>query len=315
MRVFWALLVLVTSTASVAQATGVNQEAEKPLPPLRDLLLDLDRNEKLVEARALDYTYHVHIEEQDFDSKGNVKKTGSTDAESLTINGVRVNRLVARNGKPLTDDEARKESERIDKEVAKAKERREKNRSRGEDTNSRGDVLIPVSRILELGAFTNPRRELLMGRPAIVLDYAGDPAAKTHGPAEGIIRDLVGTVWVDEADRVLVRGEGRFLNDFRIGGGLLINIHKGFSFDFQASKVNGEAWLPASFSGRGSARVLLFKGVNGSLRATMSDYRKFRTGVTVQPASHVLGEDGRPLPEQPVPQPTQPEQPGNRPQE
>ena len=79
-----------------------------------------------------------------------------------------------------------------------------------------------------------------------------------------------------------------------------MSIHKGFSFEFQAAKVNSDAWLPASFEGQGSARVLLFKGVNGSLHATMSNYRKFRTDVKIQPASHVLDENGNPLPDQPA---------------
>ena len=303
MRVLPALCLLIATLSVHAQSDASKPPAaqDKPLPPLRDLLLDLDRNEKLVEANARDYTYHVHFETQEFDGKGGVKKTSTADSESFTIDGVRVNRAVARGGKPLTPDEARKEEERIDKDVAKARDRRDKREEKGEDANSRGDVIIPVSRILELGSFTNPRRELLAGRPTIVMDYAGNPEAKTHGAAEGIISDLVGTVWVDEADRVLVRGQGHFLNDFKIAGGLVMSIHKGFSFEFQASKVNRDAWLPASFEGQGSARVLLFKGVNGSLHATMSNYRKFRTDVKIQPASHVLDENGNPLPDQPAP--------------
>lgn len=292
------------SVALISPAHMQSQETSpvsgEPLPSLRDLLSDLDRNEKLVEAKARDYTYHVHFDGQEFDGKGGVKKTTSSDAESLTVDGVRVNRVVARDGKPLSPDEARKENERIDREVQKARERRDKHTDKGEDTNSRGDVIIPVSRILELGTFTNERRESLGGRPTIVLDYAGNKDAKTHGPAEGIIRDLVGTVWVDEADRVLVQGRGRFLNDFKIAGGLVFSIHKGFSFEFQAAKVNSDAWLPVSFAGQGSARVLLFKGVNGSLQARMSNYSKFRTDVTIQPASHVLDEKGNPVPESPV---------------
>jgi len=309
MRVLTALLLVFFCTSGLAQSAPSDSPRgdDPPLPPLRELLLDLDRNEKSVEVKARDYTYHVHEDQQEFDGNGTVKKTSSADSESLTINGVRVNRVVARGGKPLTPDDVRKEDERIDKELVKARERREKNEGKGEDVNSRGDVLIPASRVLVLGTFTNLRRELLAGRPTIVMDYAGSPEAKTHGPAEGVIRDLVGTVWVDEADRVLVRGQGHFLNDFKIAGGLVVSIHKGFSFEFQAAKVNDDAWLPASFAGQGSARVLLFNSINGSLHATISNYRKFRTDVTIQPASHVLDENGNPLPEQTAPpQPAQP---------
>ena len=81
-----------------------------------------------------------------------------------------------------------------------------------------------MSRILELGTFSNARRVQVAGRDAIAADYAGDPKAKTRNKAEEVIRDLVGTVWVDEKDQELVRTEGRFVRSFKIGGGLVANI-------------------------------------------------------------------------------------------
>src|ERR1700761_7052305 len=137
-----------------AQTQVAPETQEKPLPDVRELLLAVEKNQKTIEAQQKDYTYHVHQEEQDLDGKGNVKKTTVTDAESLTIGGVRVDRIVVRNGKPLTDDEKKKEDERINKEVAKAHERQEKMQNKGKDADSRGDEVISASRILELGSFT-----------------------------------------------------------------------------------------------------------------------------------------------------------------
>ncbi len=270
-----------------------------PLPSIPELLLDVERNQQAAEKMQKDYTYHVHMEEQDLDGKGNTKKTTVTDSESLTIDGVRVDRIVAKNGKPLTPEEAKKESEKIDQEVAKDKERREKREVKGQETDSRGEEVLTVSRILELGTFSNPRRIDLDGRPTIVADYAGDPKAKTKSRFESAFRDLVGTVWIDEKDRVLVRGQGHFLNDFKIGGGLVLDIHKGLSFEFATTKINGEVWLPASVEFQGSARFLLFGGVNGRLHLVTSDYRKFRTSSTIIQSDRLIGPDGNPLPDQP----------------
>jgi len=272
--------------------------AAQPLPPVRELLLDVERNEKAAEAARKDYTYHVHIEEQDLAGNGNLKKTTTTDAESLTVDGVRIDRIVAHNGKPLTAEEAQRESDRIDKEVAKAKKHRAEHASKGQETDSRGDVILPASRILELGTFSNPHRVVLDGRPTIVVDYAGDPHVKTHNPFEGIVRDLVGTVWIDEQDRVLVRGEGHFLNDFKIGAGLVLNIHKGLTFDFRATRINGEVWIPDSINGQGSARILLLDHVNGRFSFAASDYRKFHTSTTIIQSNRVIGPDGQPIPDQ-----------------
>jgi hypothetical protein len=300
---FIAALCTSSALAQTPVATAPDADA-RPLPPIRALVLDVENNEKIAEAKARDYTYHVHMEAQDLDSNGGVKKTTVTDSESLTIDGVRVDREVARNGKPLTESEAKKESERIDKEVAKAKERREKREDKGEDTDSRGDVIITAERILELGTFSNPRRVQLDGRPTIVADYAGDPNAKTHNPAEGAIRDLVGTVWFDEQDRVLVQAEGHFLKDFKIGGGLVLNIHKGFSFEFHTAKVNDEAWLPVTIDGQGSARFLLVDGIHGRMHLVASNYRKFHATSTISAIGAEVTPDGQPvtpLPDAPKP--------------
>ena len=304
----WLTLTLcLASTFSSAQqlpapSTPQDKPAQ-PLPPIRNLLLDVERNEKASEAARKDYTYHVHIELDDLDKNGNVKKTDTTDAEDLTIDGVPIHRVVARNGKPLTPEEAQKESARIDKEVVKAKEQRAKHEAQGQDTNARGDPILPASRILELGVFSNPRRIDLDGRPTIVFDYAGDPHVKTHNQFEGIVRDLVGTVWIDEHDRVLVHGEGHFLNDFKIGGGLILNIHKGFSFDFRTTKINGEVWLPATIDGQGSARILLVDKVDGRFHLVTSDYRKFRASSTIIQSDRVIGPDGQPV-QDPAPAPS-----------
>ncbi|WP_263379643.1 hypothetical protein [Granulicella paludicola] len=306
------LLLFAAATITQAQEAAPPQAAptppaiamDAPLPDIRQLLLDVERNQRAAEDARRDYTYRVHLVEEDFDNNGGLKKSKVTDSESLTISGVRVDRTVARDGQPLSPEEQKKESERIDKEVAKAKDRRAKLDSKGRPSDTRGDEVVTASRILELGTFSNPRRVLLEGRPTIEADYAGDPSAKTHSPAETAIRDLVGTVWVDEQDHTLVRGEGHMLNDFKVGGGLVLDVHKGFSFTFQTNKINNEVWLPAVVDARGSARILLFGGVNGHIHLTTSDYRKFRAKSTIVGSSDALGPDDQPIP--PAPPQTEP---------
>jgi hypothetical protein len=306
------LLLLLASAAAFAQEP-TSSAPDKPspsaqdLPPTTQLLLDAERNQKASEAANKDYTYHVHLEQQELDHSGNLKKTITTDSESLTIDGIRIDRTVARDGKPLTPKEAQKESDRIDKEVAKAKQHREKLAAEGKPTDARGDDILTVSRILELGTFSNPRRIDLNGRPTIVLDYTGDPNAKTHNESEKVFHDLVGTAWIDEQDRILVRGQGHFLHDFKVGAGLFLNIHQGLSFDFTATHITANIWLPATINAQGSARLLLFEGINGRVHLVTSDYRKFHSTSTIIDSDRLIGPDGQPISNPPPP--TTPQQP------
>ena len=276
---------------------GAQPAVAVPLPDPKSLLEEVERHQRQLETLERDYTYHVHTDEQELDKQGGVKKAETEDAESLTVDGVRVNRVVARNGKPLTPAEQQKESERLDKQVARARERRSKVQARGGETDERGDEVMPLSRILELGSFSNSRREMQNGRPVILLDYAGNPRAKTHSAFEGIMRDVVGTVWIDEADRVLIAAQGHFVNDFKLGGGLLADVRKGTSFDFKTARVGEAIWLPAEIHGQGTVRVLLFANFSGRMHVTTSDYKRFRTSAVIVGSHGAIGADGQPLPE------------------
>lgn len=290
-------------TATAPETLPASQMREKPpitgstapLPEPVALLHTVEANEERMDALRNEYTYHVHVEQQRLRKDGSVRETEVTDSESLTLGGVRVNRVVARNGKPLDAGEQAKENERLDKEVAKAKERRAKAAADGQKTDPRGDTLITAARLLELGSFTNERRTDYAGRPTIVLDYTGDPRAKTRSSAEAVVKDLVGTVWIDEADSVLVRGEGHFLNDFKIGGGLIADVRKDSNFNFEARRVNDSVWLPSTINGRGSVRVLMVSGFDGKLDLTASDYRRFHTSTRIVPGPMVPDRDNQQL--------------------
>src|SRR5208283_3388578 len=136
---------------------------------------------------------------------------------------------------------------------------------------------------LRVGTFSNPRRVQLNGRDTIAVDYAGNPNAKTHNLLEGLVRDAEGTLWFDEQEHALTRIEGHFVNDFKVAGGLLADVHKGATIEAEWTKINDEVWLPALFSGRGSARVTLFFKHYGMDEIRYSNYRKFKTSSTILP--------------------------------
>jgi hypothetical protein len=281
-------------------ATPEDQASAAPaLPDIPTLMREVERNQQAAENADREYTYHVHQELTDLHSDGSVKETSITDSDSFTVDGVRVNKLIARDGQPLSADDARKESDKIDKQVAKAKAARAKLEDKGKPTNDQGTDQLTFSRALELGAFSNIRPGEFGGRPVWLIDFAGDPKAKTRNEFEGIIRCLKGTLWIDAHDHVLVAGHGDFFAPFKIGGGLLANIHAGSQFDFRATKVDS-VWLPQEIDASGSFRYLLFGGANVRLKLVTSDYKRFRTGVTILPSNRLIGPDGNPLPD-PIP--------------
>jgi hypothetical protein len=271
------------------QSTG-----ERALPEINSLMQQVEDHQKAELKTIRDYIYHSSTTDQDLDSHGTIKKTSTQERENFWVNGTYISKLLTHDGKPLSADELKKQSDRIDERIAAAKERDALTTGGQAPAKRKDDDEITFARFLELGAFSNERRVSLNGRDTIAIDYAGDPGAKTRNLLEGAVHDLAGTVWVDEQDRALVRVEGHFFNDFKVGGGLLADIHKGSSFQAQWIRINNEAWLPASFSGRGSARIALFFNHTGAVESRNSDYRKFHTATTILPATAFDGTPENP---------------------
>jgi hypothetical protein len=289
-----------SATASAATVAGQEtaaakpDEAARPLPDIPTLMRAVEANQKASEAIEKDYLYHSIVTAEQTDGRGGVKKTETEEYDVFWIEGVPVRRLTKKNGKEPSAEDQKKESERIDKEVAKAKERRAKADEKGTETDPRGNDLVTVSRLLELGSFTNAQRVQLNGRDTIVVDFTGDPKAKTKNRFEDVIRDMVGTAWIDEKDKVLVKAQGHFVNNFKVGAGLVVNIQKGTNFLMEQRKVNDEVWLPAMMDGQGSFRALLFVGFNGNFRIVNSDYRKFKATSTILPGMSTVEPEPEP---------------------
>jgi hypothetical protein len=294
MTKFAALLSFALWTACVAGQLGWAQlspppgDSDRPLPDVPTLMHEVEEHQRAAEAIQKNYLYHEVATEQRSDGK----RIETDEFDVFWLNGVQVHKRTRKNGKDLTADEQRKESERIDKEVKKSQERKAK--ASGQETDSHGKEEVTVSRFLELGTFSNPRRELHKGRDTIVIDYAGNPKAKTRNRLESVIRDLSGTLWVDEQDRAITRLEGRFANAYKIGGGLVMSIKKDTSFSMEQRKINDEVWLPSHLEGLGGARVMLFVNFDGSIEVTNSDYRKFKATSTILPGLATVKESPSP---------------------
>ena len=243
----------------------------------------VETNQRLAESVEKDYIYREDSRLNELDRSGRIKKSEERAFEIFYIGGVRVARLVRKDNKDLTPDELAKENARIDKEVAKAKERRAKADASGKESDSNGRDEITVSRILELGTFSNPRRIMVAGRPTIEVDYAGNPNAKTHNAGEGAIKLITGIVCIDEQDKFIQHAEGHFTNNYKVGGGLVADISKGTSFAATNTKINNEVWLPAHAEAHGHIRYLLFFSVNGDATIETSGYHKFKATSTILP--------------------------------
>jgi hypothetical protein len=268
-------LILPALLASLAHAQKPPANpASPPLPEIHQLMREVKDHQKQLEKARENYTYTSTQITEDIDSNGRVKKTATSEFEEFFVNGHPIERLVKKDGKPLDDREQQKETERVTKAVEKAE--------KPDPDPAKSERQISLGHVLEVADVHTPRRQMYRGRPTIVFDFIGRKDLKAHGIAEDLSKKLQGTVWIDEADRVVAHLDASFNDNFRVAGGLMASIGKGSNFRFDQALVNGEVWLPTGGEGTIQARVLLVKGIHQHGIERDYDYKRFRV-ETQQP--------------------------------
>jgi hypothetical protein len=279
MRVRSVLAVTLLTLSPVLAQQHPAKSADAPIPDIPTLMLQVQAHQRELDKIRENYTYREFIQTDDLDSDGHVKKTETEEDEVFFVNSHHIRRQVKKNGKDLTPEEQKKEQEHVTKDVEKA--------TKLEPGKSLEGGEISITRILAIMKVSNPRRVLLNGRDTIAFDFVGDPHAQTHGMAEDASKKLAGTLWVDEKDREVARLSVHFDDNFHLGGGLVANVQKGSSFEFEQALVNNELWLPTGGDVHLTARVLLVKGYRQNMHFKDSDYQRFHADATQQPGATV----------------------------
>ena len=227
-----------------------------------------------------DYTYKILSQTTDVDGKGKVKSVSSELREVVYFGGKPHRRLLAKDGKPLSSGDERKEDGKATKAALEAskltptevKKREEAaDRDRQKEREEVGDIPRAFN-------FTLVGEPVLEGRP--VWQIRAEPRQDYKGRNGGILRNLHGTLWIDKKDLQWVKVEAESLDTISFGL-FLARLAKGAVLTFESQRVNDEVWAPRRVSAVASLRLALLKKMNARQDVVFSDYRKFRTDATV----------------------------------
>ena len=277
-----ALLVSVVPWGALAQ-----EETTASAPIVSDtraFLEEVRRNLQSDGALLEQYTFTETYSENRLDGSGGVKqsKTETYEVYPSTEPRKLYRRLVARDGQPLSTKELaerdRKQEEKIARREARRAAETAASRAAREAENQRKEREV-VDEIFHMDDIRVTGREVVDGRPTIVVEYAPKPGYKPVTEGGKVIQKFAGKAWIDEADRQLVRLEGRLLENVGVGPIRIARLQKGASAYFVRRKVNEEIWLPSEARFTGRAKVLLVFGGGIDVTSRYFDYRKFSVGT------------------------------------
>jgi hypothetical protein len=261
------------------------KKAQVVLPDLKALFTQIDNNQKAIDKIKEDYAGTKIEEETEFDGNGKPKKPEIRESTFFYLNGTEVSTLVKKDGKPLSDEEQKKEIERVTKEVErlqkdaeKKDKKEEKDKEAGKDSAADDDD-VSMETFLRACQFVNPRRERFRGADVLVFDFEPNPEFKAHTLIEKIIQKLGGVIWIDEKALDVARLDAFFVGDAKIAGGLLADVEKGTRIILEQEYVNGEVWLPTYESAHVDLKLLLVKSFHIDGTTRYSDYKKFNVAT------------------------------------
>jgi hypothetical protein len=238
--------------------------AATPLPEGNAYVRGLVDGQRRREEAVNRYTYDVSEVKEELDDDGRPRSVETARYEVFHVKGRPVQKQVARNGQPFSEDEVARENRRVRDEV---------------DRVLKGkvdpDADVKLSEVLERYDFRTVDREDVDERPTLVFDFTPRPGErKLEG--DRFLRVLSGRIWVDEAERELVRAEMRTTQ----GVGLLFGLGPSLetaSVDMRFDRAEEGLWLPARLQAVAKGRIMPLKGFRVRVTLLYGRYRRFET--------------------------------------
>jgi len=272
--------------AQSSPSIDLTPDASGNVPPeqIRALLLRAEEKDIENDKRTRDYTYVEREERHHLDGHGEVKKVESRTSEVLEIYGESVERLIAKDDKPLPVDEAKKEDEKIQKIIDKRKNESDTDRKKRleKEERSREEDRKFVLEVADAFNFRLVGSEVIGGHETWVLDGEPRPGYEPKSRSAKILSKFKGRVWIDKSEAQWVKLDLTAIDTFSVGF-VLARIHKGTRIMVEMTRVNEEVWLPRQVQFHIDVRLALLKNYDEDVEQTFRDYKKFRadTKITV----------------------------------
>jgi len=226
-----------------------------PLPNANEILQRALANERKLASERERYECRVTITAVETDSRGNTKKNNTEVKDQFFVNGIAIERTLQKNGKDLTPDETKKEDERVIKETLKYSNHATAQKEENQQNQELGDFM-------EAMMLANGRRESSddhgVGRSVLFYDILPNPHFEAKNLNQRLAQVMQGKISIDETTGEPVDINVKSVADWKIGWGLLANVHKGLWLHIHNHPEADGVWLTDFAEGSGDVREALF---------------------------------------------------------
>ncbi len=243
--------VICVASPGLGGAQSARPAHDAPLPNASQLLQRAIANEHKVAAQRERYECRVTDRTLETDSKGNTRRDTTEVMDLFYVNSIPIERTLQKNGKDLTPDETKKQDERVMKETLKYSNQATATKEEGKQDQELGDFLQAMM-------LSNGHRERLDGRSVLFYDIVPNPRFQAQNLNQRLAQVLQGKISIDEETGELIDVNVKSVQDLKIGGGMVADLHKGLWLHVHDQPQPDGVWLPNLAEGSGDARAALF---------------------------------------------------------
>jgi hypothetical protein len=287
MRLLCAALGLILSATALGQEPMPAHPGNPPPITLsedqiRDLIRQSAENDLQNDKKQRNYTYVEREEDRRLDGKGQVKSTEVKTYDVMEIYGDQVQKLIAKDDKPLSEKDAKKEDDKIQKLIDKRKNESDEDRRKRleKEEKEREESRQFVKEIADAYNFKLVGIESIDGRDNYVIDCDPRPGYEPHMKEAKFLSKARGRVWIDKNDVQMKKIDVVFIDTVSIGL-FLARIHKGSRIVVETVRVNDEVWLQKHVAVKIDVRVALLKNFDVEVDVADSNYKKFGSSTKI----------------------------------
>ena len=213
-----------------------------------------------------------------------MKSTETKTYDVMEIYGEQVQKLIAKDDKPLSAKDAQKEDEKIQKLIDKRKNESDADRKKRleKEEKEREDERQFVREVADAYNFKFVGIEKLDGRDNYVIDGDPKPGYQPVHKEAKILPKLRFRVWIDKTDSQMKKLDVEFIDTVSFGL-FLARLHKGSRVIVENTRVNDEVWLQQHVAVKVDVRLALLKNFDVEVDVSDRDYKKFRTDTKIVP--------------------------------
>jgi hypothetical protein len=207
--------------------------------------------------------------------------------DHFNIDGTSYRKLIEKDGKPLPPNDARKEQEKMDQEMARRRNETESQRSKRLDAERKelDESIRFREEVMKAFTFRLEGDDKVNGFNAWRI--AADPRAGFQPKSRqgSILSKIQGRIWVDKQSNEWLKFEMRTLEKISFAG-FIATIAPGAVIAAQQMRVNDELWHPEWTRIKLNARAL-WKRLDGDIEQTYRNFRKFQAESRILEVSEV----------------------------